>query len=103
MRGLFRKYKIKAKKLYTVIFLTILEMFMILWISNWVATPLILVPFVQFIAIFENRDVWKKLTEKEKKEITLSEEELNNFVYNIESKIKKGMSSEDILVEMKRN
>ena len=102
MRGIFRKYKIKAKKLYTVIFLTILEMFMILWISNWVATPLILVPFIQFIAIFENRDVWKKLTDDEKKEITLSEDELNKFVIGIEKQIKKGISVEDILIEMKK-
>ena len=101
MRGIFRKYKIKAKKLYTIILLTILEMFMILWISNWVPNPYMLVPFVQFIAIFENRDVWSKLSEDEKKEITLSEDELDKFVIGIEKQIKKGISVEDILIEIK--
>ena len=103
MRSLFKKYKVKAKKLYTIILLTIIEMVMIVWYNNWVPTPMMLIPLVQFIAIFENRDICKKLTEEEKKEITLSEEELDSFVYNIESKIKKGMSSEDILIEMKKD
>ena len=101
IRNIFRKYKIKAKKLYTIIALTILEMVMILWYGNWIPTPIILIPLIQFVAIFENKDIWSRLSEDEKKEITLSEDELDNFVIGIENKIKQGISIEDILIEIK--
>ena len=101
IRNIFRKYKIKAKKLYTIIALTILEMVMILWYNNWVLAPVILIPLIQFVAIFENKDIWSRLSEDEKKEITISENELDSFVIGIENKIKQGISVEDILIEIK--
>lgn len=96
-----RKYKIKAKKIYTVILLTILEIIGIIWLNNWVITPVILVPLIQFVAIFEHRDVWKKLSEEEKAEITLTELELDNFVRVIVEKLEY-MSLEEILIEIKK-
>ena len=98
-----KKYKVKAKKLYTVILLTIIEMIGIVWLSNWIITPAILIPLVQFIAIFEHRDVWKKLSKKEKAEITLTEEELDLFVKGIYNTILEGKSLEDLLDRMKED
>ena len=101
LREIFRKYKIKAKKIYTVIILTIIEIVMILWFNSWVPTPMIMIPLVQFVAIFEHRDVWKKLTEKEKSEITLSEEELDNFIKGIIENVLEGKSVEEIIKNVK--
>ena len=103
IRKFFRKYKIKAKKIYTVVILTILEIVMILWYTNWVFTPMIFIPLIQFVAIFENRDVWKKLSEKEKKEIILSEDELDNFVKGIVESLSDGMTIDEILEKIKKN
>lgn len=101
--GLIKKYKIKAKRIYTIILLTIMEMFLILWIGDWIPTPVILVPLIQFIAIFENRDTWAKLTEKEKEEFTLSEDELDSFVIGIVSELALGKKLSDILENIKRD
>ena len=98
-----KNYKVKAKKLYTVIILTIIEMIGIVWLSNWIITPAVLIPLVQFVAIFENRDVWKKLSKKEKEEITLTEEELDSFVKGIYNTIIEGKSLEDLLDRMKED
>lgn len=101
IREIFRKYKIKAKKLYTIAAITILEVVMILWLSNWTPTPAIIPPFIQFVLIFENRDGWSKLSEKEKEELTLSEEDLDNFIRAITEKIKK-LPVEEIIKEIKK-
>ena len=103
MRKFLRKYKIKAKKLYTIIALSILEVILILWCNNWVPTPALLAPAIQFVLIFEYRDVWDKLSDKEKKELTLSEDELDKFVIGIEKEIKDGKSANDILIELKKD
>lgn len=95
-----RKYKIKAKKFYTVILLTIVEMFIILWACNWVLTVAIMAPLVQFVAIFENRKGWSKLSEEEKKELTLTEEELTNFIKVVAEKLDY-MTTEEIIQELK--
>ena len=96
-----KKYKVKAKKLYTIIALTIIEMIAIVWWNSWIITPAILAPLIQFVAIFEHRDVWAKLSEEEKKEITLSEEDLDNFVKGVVRTIIDGKNIEDILKKIK--
>jgi len=102
IKTLIKKYKIKAKKLYTIIALTIIEMFLIFWGCNWIIKPAIMVPLVQFVAIFENRNVWTKLTEEEKKEITLSEEELDSFVIGIVDELASGAKIANILERIKK-
>ena len=96
-----RKYKVRAKKLWTVIVLTIIEIIGIIWLSGWIITPAILMPLAQFVAIFEHKDVWEKLSKKEKAEITLSEEDLDNFVKGIIESIIDGLSIEDLLLKIK--
>ena len=96
-----RKYKIKAKKLYTVIFISIIEIIMILWWNSWAFTPAIFAPLIQLAMIFENRDVWKKLSKKEKEEITLTEEEFDDFVKGVVISIVDGLSTSEILKKIK--
>lgn len=95
--NIFKKYKVKAKKFYTILFITILEIIMILWLNDWRLSPVMIPPFIQFILMFENRDLWSKMTEEEKEELTLSEEELSNFVKNIIKNKEKGLTAEEIL------
>ncbi len=97
LRNLFRKWKIKAKTFWTILAITIIEVGLILWCNNWMPSPAIIPPFIQFILIFENRDVWAKLSEKEKEELTLSEDDVSNFVKGVEQKLKTGITVEEII------
>lgn len=101
IRKFFQKRKINAKKLLTIILLTITEMIIILWINDWVISPFLLAPFIQFVMIFEKKDVWDKLTEKEKKEVMLDEDDVTGFVKGIERLIAEGKTSAEILEEIK--
>ena len=103
MRKIFKKYKIKAKKLYTVIALTLLELFIIFVCNDYQPHLAMIAPLVQFCLIFEKRDIWTRLSEKEKKEILLDEEDVDNFVIGVEKLIKKGKTSGEILEEIKKN
>ena len=64
IRKFFQKRKISAKKLLTIIILTIIEIIIILWINNWELSPYMIAPFIQFVLILEKKDVWDKLTKK---------------------------------------
>jgi len=99
----FRERKIKAKKFYSVILLTIVEILLLWWGLEWQLKPVMLVPFIQFIAVFENRDIWKRMTEEEKKRCMLSEDDVKKFIRGIEKFIKDGKSSEDIIEEIKNS
>lgn len=68
--GIFNKYKVKSKSFTVILILTIIEIIMVLWLNNWQFTPLIFPPFIQFVLIFENRDVWKKLSPKERENLS---------------------------------
>ncbi len=96
MKG-FNKYKVKANKFYTILIITIVEILLILWLSNWQFSPAIIPPFIQFLLIFENRDVWSRLSNEEKEDLTLTESDITNFVIGIEKKLSKGKSVEQIL------
>jgi len=91
-----RKYKIKAQKFLTIILLTIIEIILILWLNDWVFTKVMFAPFIQFVMMFEQKDVWSKLTEKEKEEILLSETDVSKFVEAIKNWLKSGKSVQDI-------
>jgi len=100
LREFFRRYKIKAKTFWTILIITIAEIGLILWCNNWMPTPAMIPPFIQFILIFENRDVWAKLSEKEKEELTLSEDDVSNFVRGVEQKLKTGITVEEIIAKI---
>lgn len=102
IRKFIRKYKIKAKKLLTVIFISIIEIVLFLWSNNWMPSPIVLVPLIQLALIFEKKNVWARLTEKEKKEILLSESDVDNFVRGVEKLLESGKTSREILKEIKR-
>ena len=100
---IFSKWKIRAKNLKTIIALTILEIILILWYNDWKFHPVIIATLVQFSLIFERRDVWSRLTKKEKKEVLLDEDDVENFVKGVEVLIKKGKTSGEILEKIKKN
>lgn len=103
IRKFFQKRKVSTKKLLTVILLTVAEIVIILWLNDWIASPYLIAPFVQFVMILEKKDVWDKLTEKEKKEVMLDEDDVTGLVKGIERLIEEGKSSEDILKELKNS
>jgi hypothetical protein len=102
VKKLFKKYKIKAKKFYTVVILSIIEIFLILWASNWQFTLAIIPVGIQLAFIFEQRDIWARLSEEEKKEVLLSEIEVEALIKGIEKLVKDGRSSSEILEEIKK-
>lgn len=101
IRKFFQKRKVSAKKLLTIILLTITEMVIILWINDWAVSPYLLAPFIQFLAILEKKSVWDKLTEKEKKEVMLDEDDVTGLVKGIERLIEEGKTSDEIIKEIK--
>lgn len=103
IRELFKKIKINVKKLISVIIISILEVVMLLWWNDWVFTPAVFIPAIQLILIIEKSDVWSKLSEKEKEEILLSNEEVENLIKGVEFLIKKGKTSNEIFNEIKKN
>lgn len=102
MMGLFKKYKVKAKKLYTIIMLSILEIILILWSNEWAFHIAIVPVFIQLAFIFENKDIWSRLTEKEKKEIMLAEEDIKKLIEGITKLLDEGKNSSEILDEIKK-
>ena len=103
LTDLFKKYKIKAKKLYTIIALSVLEIVVMLYFNSWVFTPAIFAVLLQFFMILENKDIWKRLTDDEKKELTLSEDEIDNFVKGIADELANGITVEEILITIKKD
>lgn len=101
IRKFFQKRKVSAKKLLTIILLTIAEIVIILWFNDWNVSPYLIAPFIQFVMILEKKDVWDKLTEKEKKEVMLDEDDVTGLIKGIERLIEEGKTSEEILDEIK--
>ncbi len=103
IRKFFRKYKIKAKKLLTVIILTALEMVALLWYNNWQFSPVLIIPLIQFALIFEKKNMWSKLSDEEKEKVLLSEDDVSGLIRGVSILIKKGKSTEDIIEKIKKN
>lgn len=101
LRKLFKKWKVKLSSFLLVSLLTILEVILILWCNNWAFSPAIVPIFVQYIMIFEHRDIWKRMTKKEKEEVMLSEDDVGNLIIGIEKLLKEGKTGKEILDEIK--
>ena len=97
-----RKYKISTKKLFYILILSIIEVFIILIGNGWVLNAAVLAPLVQFIAVLKSRDGFDKLSKVEKNEHSLSEDDLDNFIYAIAEKLVY-MTVEEILKEIKKD
>lgn len=97
-----RKYKIKAKKLLTVILLSIIEIVWLLWANNWVPSPVILAPLIQFAFIIEKKKVWSKLSEKEKEKILISEDTLLGLVKGVIVLNENGIEADSIVEKIKK-
>ena len=97
IRKFFRKRKVNAKKLISIILLSILEVITLLWWNDWEFTPAVFIPAIQFYLIFEKRDVWSKLSEKEKEEILLNKDDVENLIKGIGKLIGEGKNSTEIL------
>lgn len=102
-KKIFKKYKINAKKFGTVVFVSILEIVLILWLNNWMLTPALIPLIVQIALIFERKDIWGKMTRKEKEELFLSEEELKNFIQAVLKRKEEGKTVNEIILEIKSN
>jgi len=101
LRNIFKKFKIKSKSFIVVTILTIIEIVLILWCNDWIFTPAIVPIFIQYIMIFEKRDVWDRLSEKEKKEIMIDEDDITKLIKGIEKLLDEGQTAEDIIKEIK--
>ena len=97
-----RKYKISTKKLFYILGISIVEVFIILIGNGWVLNAAILAPLIQFIAVLKSREGFNKLSEEEKNKHSLSENELDNFIHAIAEKLEY-MTVEEILKEIKKS
>lgn len=105
LRNLFKKWKIKLKSFILVTILTVVEIGLVLLIAyltkNWETAFAIIPTLVQYIMIFEKRDVWERLTDKEKEEIMLSEDDVSGLILGIEKLIGEGKTGKEVLDEIK--
>ena len=102
-REIFKKYKIRAKKFYTIIALSLLEIVLLIWYFNWEFNAYVVIPLIQFVLMFEKRDIWAKLTEKEKEELLLSEVDIYNFIEGVKKLTKKNKTTKEIVDEIIKN
>lgn len=98
IRSFFRKIKIKAKTFIFILGLTILEVILLISGNDGVFELYHLIPLIQLGLIFERRDQWSKLSEKEKEKVLISDNDLLGLVLGIEKLVKEGDSA-DIIVE----
>jgi len=103
IRSYLRKFKIRAKSLYFIIVLTILEVVLFLWGNNWVFTPAIIPALLQLGLIIEKREKWKELTEEEKEKVLISEDTMIGFVKGIVELTEEGYDADTIINKIKNS
>ena len=102
IRKFIRKFKIGAKKLLTVIVISIIEIIWLLWANDWVATPILFAPLVQLALIIEKKKIWSSLSDKEKEKILISEDTLSGLVKGVIVLSKNGDDADSIVEKIKK-
>lgn len=105
IREYFKKLKVSANKLIFVIILSIIELVCLLYYFHWIITPenilAILAPLIQIGLIFERKDKWATMSEDERKDVLLSEDDITSLLKAVQILICLGKNPEEILEKIK--
>lgn len=103
IRSIFRKIKIRARTLLFISILTFLEVIALLGNNDWKFTWVAFIPLIQFVLIFERKDIWNKLSQVEKEKVLISEDTLTGLVLGVEKLLQEGDSVKKIIKKIKED
>lgn len=103
IRSFFRKLKIRVKTFLFITILTILEVILLFWKNDWKPTFIMLLPLVQYVLIFEKKAKWDKLSDEEKEEVLISEDNIIGLVRGVEKLVGEGETADSIMKKIKED